>query len=252
MILLNYRNVGDTLRCLASLRRSQSRSLHPVVVDNGSGGDTVDRLEHALGPAVPVLVSPTNGGYAAGNNLGIRYALARDADFVWILNPDTEVEPRTLQLLMASMSLRPDAGVVGSLNLFGGSNPPTVQFAGGTIDWDAGAVTESIGRGRPLAERTEREPYRVDYANGASMLVRRGVFEEVGLLPALFPLLRRDPLPGRGVEARLDQCRQSAGAGVALPAVWGGAPSPVLHLLLREGSHSVRQGIHRSQRREAD
>ncbi|MEA3502580.1 MAG: glycosyltransferase family 2 protein [Actinomycetota bacterium] len=182
-IVLNFRHPGDTIRCLASLRRSSEREIFPVVVNNESGGGDVDRLRHALGPAVPVLESPTNVGYAAGNNIGIRHALERDADYVWILNPDTEVERNTLQLMMATMVSRPDAGTVGTLNLVGGSSPPIIQFAGGRIDWDAGAITESIGIGKPLASRPQREPYEVDYAAGTSMLIRRRVFDDVGVLP---------------------------------------------------------------------
>ncbi|MEA2000491.1 MAG: glycosyltransferase family 2 protein, partial [Actinomycetota bacterium] len=182
-ILLNFRNPGDTIRCMASLRRSVEREFHPVIVDNASGGDDVERLRHAFGPAVPVLETSTNIGYAAGNNVGIRHALERDADYVWILNPDTEVEPNTLQLMMTTMAARPDAGFAGTLNLFGGSSPPVIQFAGGFIDWQAGAVAESMGRGQPLSTRPERDPYEVDYVAGTSMLVRRRVFEDVGLLP---------------------------------------------------------------------
>lgn len=182
-IVLNFRHPGDTIRCIASLRRSAERAVFPVVVNNESGGDDVARLKHALGPAVPVLETSANLGYAAGNNVGIRHALERDADYVWILNPDTEVEPATLQLMMATMETRPDAGTVGSLNLVGGSSPSVIQFAGGHIDWDAGAVTTSIGQGQPLTSRPEREPYDVDYVAGTSMLVRRGVFDDVGLIP---------------------------------------------------------------------
>ena len=183
VILLNYQNPADTLRCLASLRRSRHRGQFPVVVDNASGNGDVAALTAALGPVVPVLESSTNIGYAAGNNLGIRHALERDADFIWILNPDTEVEPDTLQGLLTTMSLRPDAGFVGSLNLFGQSDPPTIQSAGGLINWDAGVVVESLGRGQPLSSRPQRDPYDVDYVAGTSMLVRRRVFEEVGMLP---------------------------------------------------------------------
>ena len=182
-VLLNYRNPGDTLRCLRSLRRSANRSILPVIVDNASGNGSVAHLGAALGPAVPILESQTNLGYAGGNNLGIRYALARDADYVWILNPDTEVEPDTLQSLLTTMDLRPDAGFVGSLNLFGGSEPPLIQFAGGRIDWAGGAVAESLGRGQPLASHRQRDPYDVDYVAGTSMLMRRQVLDEVGLLP---------------------------------------------------------------------
>jgi GT2 family glycosyltransferase len=183
VVLLNYRNPADTLRCMASLRSSTIRSIHPVVVDNASGNGDARQLSAALGPAVPVLETGENLGYAGGNNVGIRYALERDADFIWILNPDTEVEPDTLQGLLTTMTLRPDAGFAGSLNLFGDSEPPIVQFAGGHIDWDAGAIAVSIGRGKPLASRPQRDPYEVDYVAGTSMLVRRSVFADVGLLP---------------------------------------------------------------------
>lgn len=182
-IVLNFRHPEDTIRCIASLRRSIERAIFPVVVNNESGGDDAARLRHALGPAVPILETSANLGYGAGNNVGIRHALERDADYLWILNPDTEVEPATLQLMMATMNARPDAGVVGSLNLVGGSSPSVIQFAGGHIDWDAGAVTTSIGQGQPLTSRSVREPYDVDYVAGTSMLVRRGLFEDVGLIP---------------------------------------------------------------------
>ena len=182
-ILLNYQNPGDTVRCMTSLRRSVTRDVHPVIVDNGSGNGDIERLAATFGPTVPILENDVNVGYAAGNNVGIRYALERDADYVWILNPDTEVEPDALQAMLTTMALRPDAGFVGSLNLFGDSDPPTVQFAGGCIDWDAGAVAESMDRGKPLSSRPRRDAYDVDYVAGTSMLVRRRVFDEVGLLP---------------------------------------------------------------------
>ncbi len=182
-ILLNYKNPADTVRCMASLRRSLTRGIYPVIVDNASAEGNVEHLRSNLGPAVPILESPVNIGYAAGNNIGIRHAVERDADFVWILNPDTEVEPDTLQVMMTTMTLRPDAGFVGSMNLFGHSDPPTIQFAGGCIDWDGGAVAESMGRGKPLSSMPGRDAYEVDYVAGTSMLIRRRVFSDVGLLP---------------------------------------------------------------------
>ena len=183
VVILNYRHALDTVRCIASLRRSMNRNLHPIVVDNGSGTEEIERLRHHLGPTVPILELSDNLGYAAGNNHGIRYALERDADMVWILNPDTEVEPKTFQLLQATMRLHADVGFVGSVNLVGGSHPPRVQSAGGRIDWEAGGVAESIGIGTLADDLRPYEPYEVDYVAGTSMLVRRQVFEELGLLP---------------------------------------------------------------------
>lgn len=182
VIIVNYRHALDTVRCIAALRRSRDRNLHPVVVDNGSGTGEMERLRAHLGPTIPIVELPDNLGYAAGNNHGIRYALERDADHVWILNPDTEVEPKTFQLLQATMRTHADAGFIGSVNLVAGSDPPRVQFAGGRIDWETGA-TESIGIGTLADDLRPYEPYEVDYVAGTSMLIRRQVFDEVGLLP---------------------------------------------------------------------
>ncbi|MDJ0663471.1 MAG: glycosyltransferase family 2 protein [Acidimicrobiia bacterium] len=182
-ILLNYQNPSDTLRCVSSLRRSTMRGIFPVVIDNASGNGDSEQLQDVLGPGIPVLESPENRGYAAGNNIGIRHALDRDADYVWILNPDTTVETDTLQGLLTTMALHPDAGFVGPVNLIGDSDPASIQSAGGRIDWESGAVAESFDRGRAYAARPRRDPYEVDYVQGSSMLVRRAVFEDIGLLP---------------------------------------------------------------------
>ena len=93
------------------------------------------------------------------------------------------MEPDTLQGLLTAMSLHPDAGFVGPVNLFGGSDPATIQSAGGRIDWEGGVVAESIDRGREYAAQPRRDTYEVDYVPGSSMLVRRGVLDDIGLLP---------------------------------------------------------------------
>ncbi len=183
VVILNYRHALDTVNCVTSLRRSRDRNLHPVVVDNGSGTGEAEQLRAHLGPAIPILELSKNLGYAAGNNHGIRHALERSADYVWIINPDTEAEPETLTMLMSTMRQHPDAGFVGSLNIDAGADPAEVHFAGGRIDWDGGAITTSMAMGTRLDEFKARQPYRVDYVAGASMLIRSQVFADIGLLP---------------------------------------------------------------------
>ena len=181
--MLNYQNPADTLRCIASLRQSSMKGIFPVVVDNASGNGDAAMLRANLGPGVRVLEADTNFGYAAGNNIGIRHALERDADYLWILNPDTVVEADTLRALVTTMALFPRAGFVGPVNLFGDSDPASIQSAGGRIDWEGGVIAESIDRGRKHSDRPRRDPYEVDYVPGSSMLIRRQVFDDVGLLP---------------------------------------------------------------------
>lgn len=154
-----------------------------VVIDNGSKASVVETLRDTLDPGIPVVSNGDNLGYAAGNNVGIRYVLANGADFVWVLNPDTVVEPDTLSRMVGVMHRYPQAGIVGTRILNGAYNPPTIWFNGGVIDWEAEGATSHRDIGKRHDEVTSHRVMPVDYVTGASMLVRRPVFADVGLLP---------------------------------------------------------------------
>lgn len=181
-VVLNYRAVDDVVRCVASLRRSDYRHQSLVVVDNGATEDTIRRLSTEL-PTTTVLTSRENLGYAGGNNLGIDHALARDADLVWILNPDTEVEASTLALMVDVMQDHPTAGIVGCRILDGRVPGDVVWSNGEDIRWEEGGATSHRDAGTRDRELPADGPFPTDYVTGACMLVRRDVFEQVGLLP---------------------------------------------------------------------
>lgn len=181
-VVLNYRAVDDTVRCVESLRRSDYRNQSLVVVDNGATEHTAAALSSAL-PTTTIISSHENLGYAGGNNLGITYALRRHADAVWLLNPDTEVEPSTLSLMVETLSSRPMAGIIGCRVLDGRSPGDVIWSNGERIDWEEGGATAHIDAGRPDREVPAVTPHGTDYVTGACMLVRRDVFDQIGLLP---------------------------------------------------------------------
>lgn len=181
-IVLNYRHVDDTLRCISSVRRSTYRDQRLVVVDNGSTDETTGRLRRSL-PSTTLISSPDNLGYAGGNNLGIRHALDREADLVWLLNPDVVVEPEALERMVMTATERPEAGIVGGRILYAGTRPRKIWFNGGNIDWLRAAATSHRDDGARDSDVPAGEPFAVDYVTGASMVVRREVFSDIGLLP---------------------------------------------------------------------
>ena len=132
-------------------------------------------------PPLVVVRTGANLGFAAGNNVGIRYALARgDADFVWLLNNDTVVDPQALSTMVARAAADPSVGMVGSKLLYY-DQPDRIQaIAGGRLTpWQGlaahvGADERDDGRWG--------DPLEVDVILGASLLVRRDVLAEVGLL----------------------------------------------------------------------
>lgn len=134
----------------------------------------------------PLTLIRTGGnlGFSGGNNVGLRFLLARGGfDHVWLLNPDTVVRPDTLRHLVEGLEREPGAGICGSTVLFYHS-PDTVQVLGGARYHHWIALPTHIGTGRPAALPIDAGEVkrRMTYVYGASMLVSRTFLEEIGLL----------------------------------------------------------------------
>lgn len=112
IVLLNWNGWQDTLECIRSLRRMEYRNWHAVIVDNGSTNDSVKRLKEDC-PALPILETGRNLGFAAGNNVGIRFALQNRADYVFVLNNDTTVSPDTISQFVTFAEIHPEAALMG-------------------------------------------------------------------------------------------------------------------------------------------
>ncbi len=177
-VVLNHREAPDTLRCLRALGKVHYRRLTRLVVDNASGPGEVAWLRSV---GATVVESGGNLGYAGGNNVGIRLALEGGAEALWLVNPDAYVYPSSLRRLVRALRRRPEVGIVGPRILEAESSVPRVQSDGGRIVWEAGGRSELIGRGSAPTRGGGLQP--VDFVPGAAMLVRRRVFEDVGLLP---------------------------------------------------------------------
>ncbi len=129
-IVLNWCKEEDTASCLESLAASQYESLDVLLVDNGSPDGSGARL-HARFPSVGYLQTGANLGYAGGNNRGIEHALARNADYVIVLNNDTVLDPMCVTNLVAA-SETSGAPVVAPLIVYF-DEPDRVWYGGGSF-----------------------------------------------------------------------------------------------------------------------
>jgi GT2 family glycosyltransferase len=150
-----------------------------IVVDNGSTDSSVSKIR-AAHPDVLLLESKKNLGFAGGNNIGIRYALAHGAEYVWLLNNDTKPAPDALSELVAKALTDRDIGAVASICYYADA-PSTVQAWAGT------RVNLWIGYVRNSTVPHEDDWFHALY--GASMLIARAAIEDVGLLDDGFFLL---------------------------------------------------------------
>ena len=178
LIILTWNRRDDVLRCVASLPRLTYDRVTPVVVDNASADDTVAALR-AAHPQLEIVCSATNRGYAGGNNVGIRWAFERGADYVLLINSDTEVTPEMVSTLVRVAESDPRIAVVGCRNLLL-EDPARLWGAYDTLTYGPFAVrSDGAGAADGPAWHATRD---VDVAIGNGYLWRRAALEQVGLL----------------------------------------------------------------------
>lgn len=148
----------------------------------GYDRETAEAGGRPADPQVPLIFIQTgaNLGFGGGNNVGLRYALARgDASHVWLLNNDTVVAPEALERVVARSAADPQVGAVGSL-LLDYHHPESISSLCGKRLRPWLGVVHSPFPGRPLAELPDIPP-AVDYLEGAACLVPVPVLRRVGL-----------------------------------------------------------------------
>lgn len=178
VIVLNWNGKEDTLRCLASLQAVTTPHT-VVVVDNGSTDDSVTAIARDF-PKTVILQTGQNLGYAEGNNVGLRHALAESADAILILNNDTRVDPGILEAFM-----KRDLPIQGG-KLVRMEKPEQLDHLGGR--WNIHkAVFDLVGLGEPANRWCE--PTELDYICGCAIFAKAEVFHKAGLFDPLFFLI---------------------------------------------------------------
>jgi hypothetical protein len=199
-------------------------NLTPVVIDNASQDDTVAALR-AHHPALTILESSVNRGYAGGNNAGLRWALERGADYVQLINSDTEVTPTMTGELVRVAETDPRIAVVGCRNLLM-EDPTRLWGAYSTLTYGPFLV-RSDGAGVPDGPHWHAVR-DVDAVIGNGYLWSRAALERVGLLDeTLF-----------GYHEDVEWCERARRAGFRV--VYAGA-SAIVH----RGASSSRPGYAR-------
>jgi GT2 family glycosyltransferase len=180
IVILNWNGCEDTLACLASVASLRGSDHRVIVVDNGSSDGSVLAIRQEY-PRVELIETGRNLGFAGGNNVGIRRALELGADYVLLLNNDTEVDPGLIDAFVAAAQQRPDAGAF-SAKIYFHAEPQRLWYAGAT--WNlAAARFEQVGEGMVDDGRPAFNTLAdTDYACGCAFFVSAARLREIGLL----------------------------------------------------------------------
>jgi GT2 family glycosyltransferase len=212
IVIINYRTPHFMRDCLASLNgQVDPKQDRVVIVDNASGDGSDDEIVRLINENVwnewaQLVRSPVNGGFSAGNNKGIRQIVA---EYYLLLNSDTIVRPKAIEQLLKAITLYPDVGMFCP-----------------RLEWPDARPQESCFRFRPpfyeffSAARTglvdrlfahqggtypvSTSPMHPMWTSFACILIRREVFESIGLLDEGFFMYYDD----------MDFCRRAWDAGI--------------------------------------
>ncbi|PZA06435.1 MULTISPECIES: glycosyltransferase family 2 protein [unclassified Meiothermus] len=167
VILVSYGSRADLERLLPTLF-AQGLEAEVLVVDNRPGDGTADWLRMTY-PHVRVISRSDNPGYAGGNNAGIAEAQGR---YVMVLNPDTELHPGALRVLLEAIRAHPQA-LIGAKLL----NPDgTVNAAGNQMHYSG--ITTCRGLYAPAERYRGLEP--VPLLSGAALVASKETWAELG------------------------------------------------------------------------
>ncbi|HEY9859539.1 MAG TPA: glycosyltransferase family 2 protein [Candidatus Obscuribacterales bacterium] len=232
VVIVNYRTPSLTIDSLRSLV-SEVQALpgtRVVVTDNNSGDGSVEKIGAAIetegwGEWASLMPLELNGGFAYGNNAAIRPALhsTNPPPYILLLNPDTIVRPRALQVLVDFMNKHPDVGIAGSRLEDPDETPQRSAFrfhtAFSELDFGLrlGIVSKLLSKW-VVAPPVSDETYQTDWVAGASMIIRREVFEAAGLMDEDYFMYYEE----------MDFCLQAKKAGWSC---WYVPESRVVHLV---------------------
>jgi len=176
-VILNTNRRDDTMACLDSIRKNTYQNYKTLVLDNASTDGSIDAI-HATFPEVEIIALQQNLGYAGNNNVGVRAAMAQEADWVFVLNEDTNLAPDCLEQLVVIGESDPHIGIVGPM-VYHHDEPTIIQSAGGALgsDWNS----RHLGQNEADTGQFPK-PHDVEWISGCAILVRRQVIEQVGAL----------------------------------------------------------------------
>lgn len=185
IIILNYNGKRTLMECLRSIFTSDYPNFEVVVVDNNSTDNSFE-IAKAKYPRIHFFKNNQNIGFGPANNIGMRFAMEKMADFVFLLNNDAYLKPATLSELVKCAQNNPRAGIISPLIIHSATH--SIWFSGGKIDW--------------LRMKTLHTPYQPsksqelistsEYISGCAMLIPQKVLQKTGFFDEIFFLYYED------------------------------------------------------------
>lgn len=180
VIIVTYNGKQWYSRCFENLR-SSAIPIQIIVVDNASSDDTVNYINLNF-PEVNVIKSAINLGFGQANNLAIKYALNKNADYVFLLNQDAWIEPNTIADLICIHQRNLEYGILSPMHL----NVQKNRIEKGLSEFIANYNITSLDLINDMYFNRIQDLYETKYVNAAAWLLPRITLETIGGFDPIF------------------------------------------------------------------
>lgn len=179
IVLLNWNGLEDTLECLSSLKNLTYPAVKTIVVDNASKKNEAEIIESKFPDAV-ILKQNENMGFCGGCNVGIKYALENNAEYVMLLNNDTLVPPNLLERLFEGLAKLDNAGAVSPVIL---EYPETDKIWFSKAHWESSIAKFRLAdKNETYEDLTNKSAFISDFACGCCLFASAEIYRQQGLL----------------------------------------------------------------------
>ena len=190
IIIVTYNNQADIVRCLRSIQKLDYPNFYVTIVDNASSDLTLINAKE-VNSNIFLIKNSSNSGFAKASNQGMHHAFSNNADFCWLLNPDTEVTPNSLSALIDSHSKNKNIKV-------GLIQPIILQLQNKELINTVGNALHYLGfgfckdNGKKFNPQDFKQDKSIISVSGAAMLVSKSYYQEVGVFNELFFMYNED------------------------------------------------------------
>lgn len=179
VIIVTFNGAKWIDQCLGSLKRSNIQ-LEIIVIDNASTDNTVSLIKSNFSE-VDLIETDENLGFGKANNMGLKKALQKNADYVFLLNQDAWVEIDTIELLVNTASQNKSFGILSPLHIL--PNNDKLEWYFSTYI----APDKCPDLYSDMYFNKVENIYNVEFVNAAAWLITKECLQEVGGFDPLFP-----------------------------------------------------------------
>ena len=183
IIIVTYKGNRWYDKCFGSLRES-TVPVQTIVVDNTPGDEDVEYIK-AQYPEVHLIKTSENLGFGRANNLGMRYALDRGCDYVFLLNQDAWIEPETIEALVKIADKHPEYGILSPIHL-------NAERTSINMSLGIGAHHRNDKLMSDIYLDRVKDVYETNFVNAAAWLLPRNTLETVGGFDPIFKHYEED------------------------------------------------------------